>query len=351
MPLNAKCHWPLVSVVIANFNGSPFIEKCLTSVFNTDYPSFEVIFVDDASTDGSVELVKKLFGSHPNLRIVRNARNIGAAAAKNIGIDTAKGDVICFLDNDTEVDSDWLKEMIKVLQSDSSVGATMSKLLDINARTKIQVAGVFIISYVGWAIARGGGKDDDGSYDSVMDICALSTALAVKREAIGRVGFFDPKLAVFTEDLDFSWRMWLAGYRIALAPKSIVYHWTKPLAMYKRVSASEIQLNFNLTKNSLRTFIKNYSLKNLARYLPLALTIIILRALLVFIKRKDTSVIVGSFKGIFWNISHFKDTLRERHRVQHFIRRVPDNYVMERIMISESPLQIYKKYFQRTGLL
>jgi GT2 family glycosyltransferase len=339
--------WPFVSIIIPNFNGANFIKKCLTSLFNTDYPDFEVIFVDDASTDESVELVKRLFEHDKRLKVIRNAKNAGAATAKNIGITSAKGEVLCFLDNDTEVDPNWLKELIKTLQSDPLIGAVQSKLLDIDCPQRIQVAGVLLIPYVGWAIARGQGKMNSGLYDSIDDICALSTALAVKREILNEIGSFDAKLAVFTEDLDFSWRLWLSGYRIVLAPRSIVYHWHKPLDMRRKMSVTEVIFNFHFTKNSLRTLIKNYEIKNLVNYLPWALFIILFRAVLILFRKKSLPVFIGSIKGILWNLLNLRNTMRERHKIQHFIRRVPDDYLMQRIMVNKPLIQIYRDHFKR----
>jgi hypothetical protein len=307
-----------------------------------------VIFIDDRSTDGSFELVMQLFGSEARLRVSRNSDNIGAAASRNAGIDMAKGEYLVFLDNDTEVEPDWLDELIKVLESEQSIGATQSKILDYNHRDRFDHAGVFLIPYVGWAIPRGGGEVDDGSYDYVEDICALSASLAVKREVLNRVGLFDSKLAIFTEDVDFSWRVWLGGYRVVLAPKSVIYHWNKPMMMRRRMLVSKTNFNFHFSKNSLRMVIKNYDLRNLLRYLPWTISIIFFRSILALIKKGDYFVLIGSLKGILWNVLNSHDSLKERHKIQRQIRRVPDNYIMQRIMVKETPFLVYRKHFFHT---
>jgi len=348
---NAYEKYPLVSIIIPNYNGKPFIERCLGSVMDTDYSNFEVIFIDDGSTDDSLKIVKESFGLEPRLNILENDTNLGAAASRNIAMKVAKGEYFVFLDNDTEVARNWLDELVSVLRGDESIGAAQSKILDFNERNRILHAGTLIIPYTGWVIARCLWRLDDGSCDSVSNICALSVSLAVKREVLARVGAFDEELSVFTEDVDFSWRIWLSEYRVVVAPKSRVYHWNKPIVMRRRMFVSLVSINFHLTKNSLRTIIKNYELKNLFHYMPWFFVILFSRAILVLLRRKDSSVIVGSLEGIVWNLLHLHSTVRERYRIQRYVRRVKDDYVMQRIMVNETPLQVYRKYFSHLKLI
>lgn len=253
-----------------------------------------------------------------------------------------------FLDVDTEVDSNWLIELIKLLESDKSIGATTSKVLYMDDRGRIDHAGVFIIPYVGWAIARGGDKEDDGTYDFVENVCALSTALAVKRKVIARVGPFDPELAVYSEDLDFSWRIWLGGYKVMLASRSVVYHWKKPITMRERISGSKARVQFHLSKNSLRSMTKNYNAENLIKYLPWAITVILAHAFVLSISKKDPLILLESVEGILWNIRHIRSTLKERYKVQRLSRRVTDSYIIQKIMAKEPlSIHIYRRYFSR----
>ncbi len=144
---------PMVSIVILNFNGKKFLNQCLDSVLQSDYRNFEVILVDNASTDGSIELVQKNFHQHSNLRIVTNGTNLGFAEGNNIGARAATGKYVVFLNNDTEVDPEWLQELLIVVESDKTVGAAQSKLLLLaRARAKtIDSAGDFVNCYgKGW---------------------------------------------------------------------------------------------------------------------------------------------------------------------------------------------------------
>lgn len=120
---------PLVSVVIVNYNGKVFLQPCLESVLHCDYPNFEVIVVDNGSTDGSCEFVEKTSQSNPNVKLIRNEDNLGPSAARNQGIGVAEGKYIAFLDNDTSVAPLWLRVAINSFELDPQIGACQCKLL------------------------------------------------------------------------------------------------------------------------------------------------------------------------------------------------------------------------------
>ncbi len=119
---------PLVSVIILNYNGIDVVNRCLRSVLLTNYPCFEVILVDNASTDGSLQYIIDKFGRNERLKIVRSSVNRGFAGGNNLGLNYASGSYITLLNNDTEVQSDWLTEAIAVAEHDKRVGVVQSKL-------------------------------------------------------------------------------------------------------------------------------------------------------------------------------------------------------------------------------
>jgi hypothetical protein len=120
---------PLVSVIIVNYNGKNFLNQCLSSVLKTNYPDFEVILVDNGSSDGSLRAVNEVFAHDRRLRIVKNDANVGIAEANNIGLGHAQGKYLVLLNNDMVVDTEWISELIKVMESDVSIAAAQSKLL------------------------------------------------------------------------------------------------------------------------------------------------------------------------------------------------------------------------------
>jgi GT2 family glycosyltransferase len=110
---------PLVSILILNYNGLKYVDKCLASILRTNYSNFEIIFIDNASIDGSCEYVERRYGDNLHLKIIKNERNYGFAKGNNIGARYAKGDYLVFLNVDTEVEPDWLRELVRLMDSDS----------------------------------------------------------------------------------------------------------------------------------------------------------------------------------------------------------------------------------------
>ena len=161
---------------------------------------------------------------------------------------------------------------------------------------------------------------------------------------------FDEKLAVSTEDLDFAWRIWIAGYKIKFSSKSLVFHFTKTIEMRKEMKIDNYKQYFHITKNTMRTILKNYSFFYLIYYLPQALAINLVRALLVLVRRNDSSAIKAFVSAFIWNLVVLKDTLKERSKVQKS-RKIKDKDLYDIIMVKENLYEIYKKYFSQTNLL
>jgi len=101
---------PQVSVIVVNYNGKLFLKKCISSLSSQSYPDIEIIFVDNGSSDGSTEYVRKEF---PSVKIIESKKNLGFAKGNNIGIQEARGEFIATLNNDTEVTSQWLEELVR----------------------------------------------------------------------------------------------------------------------------------------------------------------------------------------------------------------------------------------------
>ncbi len=339
------------TVLIANFNGEKYLKKCLPSVLGSNKRvEFKVLIVDDASTDGSVSYIKSLSAKYNNISLIVNKTNQGPSGSRNIGMEKVDTEYVYFLDNDTEVDKDFLLECERTFEEESGVGAVQSMLCDYDNRGEIQNAGLALIPYAAWAIGLSAGEKYDSSKDYKKEVLGLSAALAVKLEVFKKGVEFDSRFYHYSEDLDFSWRMWVAGYKTLLSKKSVVYHKVKKIDERKNVGADNSVVYFHLVKNSIRSMIKNYELRSLLVYLPMCVFIVLARAILVLIARFDSSSIRGTFKAIAWSLANLSDTLSERSKVSK-LRAKDDSYIFEKVMLSQGPLAVYKKYFSQTKLL
>jgi GT2 family glycosyltransferase len=325
MRLNKASANPLASIIILNYNGADIVTNCVQSVLKTDYPNFEVIFVDNASTDGSYQSIVKQFGNDGRLRFFKNDENKGFAEGNNIGLKYTKGSYITLLNNDTEVERDWLTEAIKVANSNEKIGLIQSKLFFWYNREVLESAGAFI-DKCGYGFERGfvKGKNLYSEADEVF--YANGAAVTIKKKALqqmspGKIALFDSDFFFAYEDVDLSWRMRLAGLKTVIAPGSIVYHRRSTTTSRERG-----RLVFHHCKNRILTLVKNYSLMNLIKYLPLLVLLELVRAFSNLVSGQSDGA-VAILRAFVWNLTNFSQSWKKRLTVQYFVRRVPDQYV------------------------
>jgi GT2 family glycosyltransferase len=321
--------FPLVSIIVLNYNGREFLDLCIGAILNSSYPNFETMFVDNGSTDGSVDYVKLKFSSAARLRIIALDRNYGFTKGNNIGASyiNERAKYIVFLNPDTQVDKHWLLELVRVMESDLATGMAQSLLLDYNKHQVIQCAGIYMIDFCGWtwALFRGLSYDrfaDHFSQQPIEIFAAMGAAMIMRRDLFYDIGCFDPEFFMFSDEADLAWRVWLTGYKVMLVPRSIVYHALggsiESLGELRNVFAER-----HRNKNVMRMLIKNYDSKHLFLYLPIAVTLMYIRALYyAFIKRR-ISPLAGFIQAIMWNLLNLQSTLCRRRYVQRVVRKVP----------------------------
>jgi hypothetical protein len=328
---------PKVSIVILNYEGMNYVEGCLDSVLHTNYPSFEVIFVDNASTDESLQYAKRRFGHDPRLKFVENDRNYGFSLGMNIGARHANGKYVVFLNNDLEVDANWLKESIKVMESDRTIGVIQPKLLLMNNHKRFNTCGHMLTPY-GFLCGRGDGEVDEGQFDYLAEIFgANGAAMIVRREVLEEVGIFDPDYFLLWEETDLCWRVWLRGYRVVFVPNSVVYHdvggWEKSTSEEPIVLAQQKAYHSFLGyRNSLITLMKNLEFKNLVKVIPSYILISLGVGLVQDLEAKVLTFPLIA-KSIVWIISNFRQVIKKRLRVQYLIRKKTDAEIMPCIMV------------------
>ena len=248
---------PKVSIIIVNWNGKKYLKECFDSVFSQTYSNYEVIFVDNGSTDGSAEYIEKNF---PKTIIIRFDKNYGFAMPNNIGIEEAfkNPDVqyIATLNNDTKVDSHWLEEFIKVAENDDQIGMCASKTLFFYTPELIDNTGI-LISSDGSGINRGYKEKDSGQYDINCEVFGACAAAALyKRKMLNEIGFFDGDFFAYYEDIDLSWRARLAGWKCMYVHSAVVYH----VHSATGIAHSPFK-SFYLQRNRFFVIIKNLPLK------------------------------------------------------------------------------------------
>lgn len=217
-----------LSVVILNWNGRRHLERYLPSVVAHTEGDAEVIVADNGSADDSLQWLRL---NYPEVGVIRLDRNYGFAGGYNRALKEVKSEYVLLLNSDVEVTAGWWQPLVEVLDTESDVAAVAPKLLADMERTKFEYAGAAggFIDYLGYPFCRGRilsyVEEDGGQYNDRRDIFwASGAAMCCRREVFESLGGFDEDFFAHMEEIDLQWRMQLAGWRIVVEPKSVVYH-------------------------------------------------------------------------------------------------------------------------------
>lgn len=215
------------SVIIPNWNGCDLLRDCLTSLSKQTYKNFEIILIDNGSSDNSIDYVRENF---PKVRIKILDKNYGFAKAINKGVSLSKSKYVVFLNNDTEVDQNFVNSLIKCVIAHPEVISVNSKILNFKNREIIDGVGI-LINEVGQAESIGYLQKDMGQYNKESYIFgATGGASLFKREEFVKIGGFDEDYFMYSEEVDFAFRAQFLGYKSIYSPKAIIYHKHKATA-------------------------------------------------------------------------------------------------------------------------
>lgn len=209
------------SIIIPTWNGRHHLADCLNSLRAQTVQEFEVILVDNGSTDGTQAYVRATF---PEVRLLELGENCGFTGACNAGYAAAKGDIILLLNNDTAAEPTWLAELLAALERYPEAGSAVGKILLYDQRDILHTAGD-LYRTDGIPANRGVWQKDMGQFDReewVFSGCGA--AVAYRRAVLESVGFLDDDLFFSCEDVDLGWRINLAGWRVIYVPTARVYH-------------------------------------------------------------------------------------------------------------------------------
>ncbi|MBP8974140.1 MAG: glycosyltransferase family 2 protein [Anaerolineae bacterium] len=238
----------MVSVVIPNWNGAHFLPGCLDSLRRQDYAPLEILVADNASSDGSRDLLNERY---PDVTLLALPENRGFTGACNAGMAAARGEIVVLLNNDTEVDPGWVSAIVDTFVRHPEAGLVASKMLLFDRRDHFHTAGdLFRVD--GRLFNRGVWERDEGQYDQeeyVFSACGGSAAY--RRAMLDEIGLLDDDFFFSCEDMDLAWRAQLAGYRCVYQPAAVVYH---------RLAATGggVTASYHDGRNMIWLLVKNY---------------------------------------------------------------------------------------------
>ncbi|MFH1128961.1 MAG: glycosyltransferase family 2 protein [Candidatus Omnitrophota bacterium] len=315
---------PLVSIIIVNYNGKKYLKSCFDSLFKIDYPNFEVIFVDNRSNDESVDYIKD---NYKQVLIRELGSNLGLAVANNEGAKSAKGKYLFFLNNDTIVDKNILKELVNTSEPDEKIG----------------VCACNVFTYDGAHEIGMGVSCDRFGYPcgNLGPIFYPDAAIFIKRKVFDLVGGFDSHLFLYGEDRDLCWRVLLHGYNITPVKTAWFLHDSAcTLAGGKKYKTNTWKRELG-ERNLIRSMLKNYSFPTLVFILPQYMFLSFAELILLLFMGRFKVIKDAYFKAYIWNIANFKDTWLEHKKISK--TRVVSDKLMRKLMAKQiGKIQVLK---------
>jgi GT2 family glycosyltransferase len=298
-------HAPLASVIVVCWNSGDVLGRCLDKLLAQQYPSFEIIVVDDGSEDDTLHVAERALGSG-RLKIARSGSNRGCPHARNLGVQHAAGEIIAFIDADGFADPDWLTRVVECFD-DETVGAVASTVFfDANPSVVNGAGGV--VNRQGWAADLSMNESYERAEIVREALYPMGCGMAVRRTALERVGQFDDRMLNYYDDVDYGTRLWRAGYRVVVAPDAWIDHG------FGGSGADSGWKQLLCERHRMRVVLKHAPLRSLLPWV---------RHEARTLRRASRSRRLLKLRAMGWNACHLASVVGTRRRL-HGAPQVPD---------------------------
>lgn len=321
-----------VVAIVVNKDGAAYLRGCLSSLLAQTYTDLQVVLVDNASRDDSVELVRREF---PVVHIIQSTSNLGFCAANNLAVRSTSSELVATLNNDTWVEPGWLESLVRTLESNATLGSVASLMVFADRLDVVNSAGI-CIDRAGIAWDRLGGAPvpqalDEGNRE-VFGACA--GAALYRRTVLDQVGGFDDSFFAYLDDVDLAWRLRLAGFGCRLVTDTRVRH----VHSATGVEGSPLK-SYLRGRNKLRTIIKDYPAPQILFNLPLILIYDLAAVTYALLWLRDLPALRG-------RLSVLRDLpvlLGQRRQIQSQ-RRAPFAALSAQMSSLETPWRVYGRF-------
>lgn len=279
-----------VTVVLPTMNRKNSLQKSLRSLYKMDYPKqrLELIVIDNGSTDGTSFLVKEQF---PQTKLITLPSNIGFAPALNAGVRQARGKYIFVTNDDVIFDKNCLSELVKLAQSDTTIGIVGGKMFFYNQPNQMALSGFRVNIWLGYHPYDFKGKDQVREMDVATGGCML-----IRKSMLKFIGFFDEGFFFCGEDYDLCFRARIAGFKIIYCPTAIVWH------KFLGSGGQSFSALFAHYQGKFRFMFIHANFFQLFLFFPLQLVI-------------GLRHVNPIFAALFWNIKNLPSALESRRKV------------------------------------
>lgn len=209
----------MISIIIPNYNGNKYLKQCLESIYETPKVEYEIIIIDNGSTDDNYDWLKE----DERVCFKRLDKNYGFSRGVNEGIRLSKGEYVLLLNNDTVLEKGFLEELLKTIIKDKKVFAVSSKMISYHQRNVIDDAGDEY-NLLGWTLKRGDGKSERRFLKEKAVFSACAGAALYRKKIFDEIGYFDENFFAYMEDVDISYRANIYGYKNVYCPEAKVLH-------------------------------------------------------------------------------------------------------------------------------
>lgn len=324
---------PEVTYLVVCFNSEKYIAKCINSILNQSHKNYEIIVIDNNSQDNTVSIVKNLAMENEKIKLISNQSNVGYGNAITMAIGNSKGEFIAILNDDVSLDLEWTINLLKIFRTDEKIMSVSGMVLFPNG--ELQSAGGMMDKY-GAVVQKESKIFHERKIKSASLFYNDGSAFIIRRKILDEVSF-DPKLFLYYEDVDFSWKIRMLGYRIEYTSEAIVYH-----DVGHSNSDMSVSKFYYISRNRIYVCQKNYSSKNAICRIPGAIFLMFFNALLYDATRKPKGYTQAFFKALIWNLSNLSHTIKE-HRRLRLTNKISDSELDNHIIQNSIELSVIKK--------
>lgn len=310
--------FPLISIIISNYNGARLntLQECLESFVKLDYPNFELILVDNASVDNSINFAKKIFGDNKKFRIIKNPVNMYSQGI-NLGFKESMGEYIALFNNDIEPEKGYLQKLYSAFKKYPKLGIVQGKLISYFDHSIIDSAGETMDIY-GNPVTLGYQAKDEGFSTTKEILSATGAACLIKKTSLLKVGGYDSDFGIGYEDMDHSLRFRQNGFTVMSMPDAVCFHKRGVTDLSPSI---RVKVRWHFNKNRLSTMIRNYPLNLLIKALPVTILIYIGSFIWESLTYKNTKLALTRIHAIYWVVINLPKLIAERKKIRRNVSK------------------------------